>query len=761
LEIDIKMAEDRDAQLLWDINQTATFLGISLNLTRELAKQGLLPTVKERGRYKFQPEDVKDFAAGWDRLQEMKSSPSKRLLRSLNWRVFIFVFIAITMCMFATITCALVANFEGLRYALSLSPSLTAVTVILQFILAALANMMVNRWEKTPKNTPKLSIFWQHPILSLMTITCLTLLMFITVHLAVPDFFPSIYSRIIEHISQSFGQGVPILPSESLPQMHNTELVYSSQTSPMVSTTATYITKAASSTQSPTSNPTRTPTSRQTLAHPPTSLATPVSMPLQLTSTPASPKFTLIPRFTPGLTTTDRPVPPTDTPVAKSTDTLVSTPTDTPEPKMPYTPTPNGTSEPTATYTPTPTGTPEPTATYPIPTDTPTSAGTPEPTTTVIYTLTPTSTPKPKTTYTPTPSNTPTSTSTPKPTTYTSTPASTPESTVIYTLTPTSTPKPKTTYTPTPSNTPTSTSTPKPTTTYTSTPANTPKPTVIYTLTPTSTPKPTTTHTSTPTNTPEPTVIYTLTPTSTSEPTATYTPAPTYTPTATGLPEPTPTHTLTPTGTPEPTAAYTPTPTHAPTPTGTSRPTATYTPAATNMPAKPVHPILECVVNNGDGDYTALFGYYNENAEAVVVPIGPTNKFSPAPQDRGQPTTFQPGRTPTWPHAAFGVIFEGSDLVWTLNGRTATASSASRLCPNTPTSTPEPTETYTPSPANTPTRTSEPISNPEPPTLIPELPVPTPEPAPSSPDGDKDHGHGNDDDHNDEDNPGQGKQKPS
>ncbi len=93
-----------------------------------------------------------------------------------------------------------------------------------------------------------------------------------------------------------------------------------------------------------------------------------------------------------------------------------------------------------------------------------------------------------------------------------------------------------------------------------------------------------------------------------------------------------------------------------------------------------VRPILECVVDNFDGTYTAFFGYKNENAFPVMIPVGANNKFSPIPTDRGQPTTFEPGRTPYWPDAAFSVVFNGDNLVWSLDGRTSTASRNSTPC---------------------------------------------------------------------------------
>jgi hypothetical protein len=84
---------------------------------------------------------------------------------------------------------------------------------------------------------------------------------------------------------------------------------------------------------------------------------------------------------------------------------------------------------------------------------------------------------------------------------------------------------------------------------------------------------------------------------------------------------------------------------------------------------QPVRPVLEYVTDNPDGTYTAWFGYDNLNATAVSIPVGPNNKFSPAPQDRGQPTTFQPGR-----HASvFSVTFAHGHPAWKLDDETVAA----------------------------------------------------------------------------------------
>lgn len=89
-----------------------------------------------------------------------------------------------------------------------------------------------------------------------------------------------------------------------------------------------------------------------------------------------------------------------------------------------------------------------------------------------------------------------------------------------------------------------------------------------------------------------------------------------------------------------------------------------------------ISPVLECVFQDTSGGYTAVFGYYNPNNTTVNIPISNQNEFVPSPKDRGQPTTFLPGRK--W--ANFEVPFSGSNLVWKLNGKTATASSNSQRC---------------------------------------------------------------------------------
>jgi hypothetical protein len=95
---------------------------------------------------------------------------------------------------------------------------------------------------------------------------------------------------------------------------------------------------------------------------------------------------------------------------------------------------------------------------------------------------------------------------------------------------------------------------------------------------------------------------------------------------------------------------------------------------------------VQCVTRN-QGSYDATFGYENDNATAQTVPVGSDNYFSPPPVDRGQVSTFQPGKV----QSAFTVkgIPSGTRLTWTLNSGgssdRATASVYSHACaPTTP-----------------------------------------------------------------------------
>lgn len=81
---------------------------------------------------------------------------------------------------------------------------------------------------------------------------------------------------------------------------------------------------------------------------------------------------------------------------------------------------------------------------------------------------------------------------------------------------------------------------------------------------------------------------------------------------------------------------------------------------------RPVAPMFEGWYRNADGTATILLGFFNPNTKQTVeLPIGDQNRFSPGPEDRGQPTHFPPGRS--WGVLSIQVPgdFDG-DLSWML-----------------------------------------------------------------------------------------------
>jgi hypothetical protein len=91
-------------------------------------------------------------------------------------------------------------------------------------------------------------------------------------------------------------------------------------------------------------------------------------------------------------------------------------------------------------------------------------------------------------------------------------------------------------------------------------------------------------------------------------------------------------------------------------------------------------PDLECVFPLDGGGYVALFGYENDSRSPATVPIGNSNRVTPGAADRGQPTTFAPGRVV----GAFTAESDGAAIVWHLTNRSATANKNSKKCAEPP-----------------------------------------------------------------------------
>jgi hypothetical protein len=88
----------------------------------------------------------------------------------------------------------------------------------------------------------------------------------------------------------------------------------------------------------------------------------------------------------------------------------------------------------------------------------------------------------------------------------------------------------------------------------------------------------------------------------------------------------------------------------------------------------PVVPMFEGWYRNPDGTATVLVGFFNPNKEQTVdLPVGDLNRFSPGPEDRGQPTHFPPGRS--WGVLSLEVPGDfAGDLSWTLTANNQPAS---------------------------------------------------------------------------------------
>lgn len=92
---------------------------------------------------------------------------------------------------------------------------------------------------------------------------------------------------------------------------------------------------------------------------------------------------------------------------------------------------------------------------------------------------------------------------------------------------------------------------------------------------------------------------------------------------------------------------------------------------------KEVNPVLNCIEEIGKEKFRAWFGYENKNEGSVLLDQESENKFNPAPQERGQPTIFLPGKH----DKVFSVEFEGNKkLMWKLDKEKAEASKDSQRC---------------------------------------------------------------------------------
>ncbi|HWE52073.1 MAG TPA: hypothetical protein VG273_19930 [Bryobacteraceae bacterium] len=100
------------------------------------------------------------------------------------------------------------------------------------------------------------------------------------------------------------------------------------------------------------------------------------------------------------------------------------------------------------------------------------------------------------------------------------------------------------------------------------------------------------------------------------------------------------------------------------------------------MTGQDVVPVFEGWEPNPDGSFEMYFGYMNRNFEETpVIPIGPQNNFTPAEQDRGQPTFFYPRRGMFIFHVRVPKDWGTKELVWTLVSHGKTEKAYGHLLP--------------------------------------------------------------------------------
>lgn len=102
--------------------------------------------------------------------------------------------------------------------------------------------------------------------------------------------------------------------------------------------------------------------------------------------------------------------------------------------------------------------------------------------------------------------------------------------------------------------------------------------------------------------------------------------------------------------------------------------------------AAAVTPQVTCVAPR-PGGLTAYFGYTNPAPNSVLIGVGPQNRFTPAPSDRGQDILFLPDSASATPgyrddrtfFSGLPIDFTGA-VTWNLDGGAATANAASTPC---------------------------------------------------------------------------------
>lgn len=102
--------------------------------------------------------------------------------------------------------------------------------------------------------------------------------------------------------------------------------------------------------------------------------------------------------------------------------------------------------------------------------------------------------------------------------------------------------------------------------------------------------------------------------------------------------------------------------------------------SASAQDREPVEPVVECVIDFGNGQQIAVFNYNNPNASPVVAQSAAVNYLTPELPDADLPLILQPRVRPGVPNVTFEVPFTGDAITWTLFDQSVTASADSPAC---------------------------------------------------------------------------------
>ncbi len=115
---------------------------------------------------------------------------------------------------------------------------------------------------------------------------------------------------------------------------------------------------------------------------------------------------------------------------------------------------------------------------------------------------------------------------------------------------------------------------------------------------------------------------------------------------------------------------------------GAQPPAPTYIPQTKFSTGQDVQPVFEGWLQNADGTFTMVFGYFNRNwQEELAIPAGPDNKLEPGDPDHGQPTYFLPRRQQFIFRVQVPADWGQKELIWTITAHGKTEKAYAQLLP--------------------------------------------------------------------------------